>query len=206
MIACGALAGPIREIVERRTWRLEVHLLPALLHNRPERIAPRVERLARELQELGQNVVVAYADCGTYGALDDVCTRLELGRLAGQHCYDVFARVDRLAGLFAEEPGTYLLTDFLVRTFSRTVLAELGLDRRPELWPDYFAHYRRLVWLAQRFTPELEAEARAIAERFALPLEVLVVGTGSLEDELEALLERAEVRRPTSRHAGVARA
>ena len=206
MIACGALAGPIREIVERRAWRLEVHLLPALLHNRPERIAPRVERLARELQELGQNVVVAYADCGTYGALDDVCARLQLGRLAGQHCYDVFAGVDRLAGLFAEEPGTYLLTDFLVRTFSRTVIAELGLDRRPELWPDYFAHYRRLVWLAQRFTPELEAAARAIAERFALPLEVLDVGAGSLEDELEALLERVEVRRATSCDAGVARA
>ena len=39
------------------------------------------------------------------------------------------------------------------------MLAELGLDRHPELWPDYFGHYRRLVWLAQAGTPTWTAEA-----------------------------------------------
>ena len=33
--------------------------------------------------------------------------------------------------LLETEPGTYVLTDFLVRTFRRTVIAELGLDRFP---------------------------------------------------------------------------
>ena len=77
------------------------------------------------------SVVVGYADCGTYGALDEVCERLGLPRLAGLHCYDVYAGADRVARIFEEQPGTYVLTDFLVRSFERTVIAELGLDRSP---------------------------------------------------------------------------
>ncbi len=134
-------------------------------------------------------MILAYADCGTYGALDEVCERLGLGRLAGQHCYDVFAGSEELQRLFTDQPGTYLLTDFLVKSFRRTVLVELGLDRHPELWDDYFGHYRRVVWLAQRRDAQLDVEASAIADLFGLPLEVLEVGTGSLESELEALLD-----------------
>ncbi len=90
--------------------------------------------------------------------------------------------------MFEREPGTYLLTDFLVRSFRRSVLAELGLDAHPELWPDYFGHYRRVVWLAQSRDPALDAEAAAIAAMFGLPLSVLDVGTGGLEHELALLL------------------
>ena len=149
VIACGALAGPVREIAARRGWPAEVHSLPAVLHNRPARIAPAVEQLATDLLGRGRRVAVAYADCGSYGALDGLCERLGLARLPGLHCYDVLAGPGRVAALLRAEPGTYLLTDFLVRGWSRLVLAELGLDRHPELWPDYFGHYRRLVWLAQ---------------------------------------------------------
>ena len=131
---------------------------------------------------------MAYADCGTYGALDGLCTRLGLRRLPGLHCYDVFAGPDRMRAVFEAEPGTYVLTDFLVRSFRRTVLAELGLDRYPELWPDYFGHYRRLVWLAQDREPALEAEAGRVAARFGLPLTVVPTGTARLERELEALV------------------
>ena len=126
---------------------------------------------------------MAYADCGTYGKLDDV------PRLPGLHCYDVFAGAEVIAKLFDEEPGTYLLTDYLVRTFDRTVLASLGLDKHPELWPDYFAHYKRVVWLAQAPTPSLEAEAQRIANLFALPLTTIPTGLGGLESALSALLE-----------------
>jgi len=93
-----------------------------------------------------------------------------------------------VAGLFDAEPGTYLLTDFLVRSFDRTVQAELGLDRYPELWPDYFGHYRRVVWLAQDRTGDLEAEAERIATRFGLPLTVVETGLTRLERELERLV------------------
>jgi hypothetical protein len=188
IVACGALGPSIRDIVARRNWDVEVHLLPALLHNRPRQIAPRVSRLVRQLQSGGRSVIVAYADCGTYGALDEVCERLGIERLRGQHCYDVFAGAERITELFADEPGTYLLTDFLVQSFRRTVLRELGLDRHPELWSEYFGHYRRVLWLAQRPTTELETEARRVGELFALPLVTIEVGTLSLELELETLL------------------
>jgi Protein of unknown function (DUF1638) len=188
VIACGALGGHLREIIARRGWPAQLHILPALLHNRPGKITDQAERLARSALARGQLVAVAYADCGTYGALDEVCTRLGLRRLPGLHCYDVFAGPDRMRAVFEAEPGTYVLTDFLVRSFRRTVLAELGLDRHPELWPDYFGHYRRLVWLAQQRDPALEAAAERVAARFGLPLTVVETGTGRLERELELLV------------------
>lgn len=188
VVCCGALSGELRRIARRRDWDLEFHSLSALLHDRPERIAGILEELATRLQSEGKSVAVAYADCGTYGALDDVCTRLGLSRLGGLHCYDVLAGPDRIGQLFEEEPGTYLVTDFLVQSFSRTVRRELGLDRHPELVADYFGNYRRIVWLAQEPTPELEAEAAAVADLLGLPLTTLVVGTSSLERELARLV------------------
>ncbi len=188
MIACGALGGHLREIAGRRGWDVQIHPLPAMLHNAPREITPAAERLARELQAAGLRVVLAYADCGTYGELDRLCERLGLARLPGLHCYDVLAGPDRIRAALEAEPGTYLLTDFLVRSFRHSVLEPLGLDRYPELWPDYFAHYRRVVWLAQSAEPGLAAEAEAVAARFGLPLTVLDVGTGRLERELESLL------------------
>jgi uncharacterized protein DUF1638 len=188
VIACGALGAHLREIIARRGWLAELRCLPALLHNRPEKITIEAERLARAGLARGQRVAVAYADCGTYGALDGLCTRLGLRRLPGLHCYDVLAGPERIRAEFEAEPGTYVLTDFLVRSFGRTVLAELGLDRYPELWPDYFGHYRRLVWLAQDRDPGLDAEAARVAARFGLPLTVVETGTSRLERELELLL------------------
>ncbi|HEY6277541.1 MAG TPA: DUF1638 domain-containing protein [Streptosporangiaceae bacterium] len=188
VIACGALGAHLREIIGRRGWPVELHCLPALLHNRPAQITDHAERLARPALARGQRVVLAYADCGTYGALDELCARLGLARLPGLHCYDVLAGPSRMRELFEAEPGTYVLTDFLVRSFRRTVLAELGLDRRPELWPDYFGHYRRLVWLAQDADAELTAEAERVAARFGLPLAIVETGTGRLESALAMLV------------------
>ncbi len=188
MIACGALGGHVRDIAARRGWPVELHCLPSLLHNHPGRIAPAVERLAIELQARGLRVALGYADCGSYGALDQLCLRLRLRRLPGLHCYDVLAGPDRLREVLAAQPGTYLLTDFLVRSFRRSVLIELGLDRYPELWPDYFGHYRQVVWLAQSRDAALDAEAAAIGAMFGLPLRVIDVGTAGLERELELLV------------------
>jgi hypothetical protein len=198
VIACGALGGPIRDIAGRRGWPIELHCLPALLHNRPAAIAPQVERLAVAAQARGLPVAIGYADCGTYGALDELSARLGLRRLPGLHCYDLLAGPDRVAALFEAEPGTYVLTDFLVRSFRRTVLAGLGLDRYPELWPDYFGHYRRLVWLAQSRDPALDAEAEAVAARFGLPLTVIDTGLSRLERELEHLLAGVAPGTPSS--------
>jgi hypothetical protein len=187
VIACGALAGQVRDIAARRGWPVQVHPLPAGLHNRPAQIAPAAAELAEQLQARGLRVALAYADCGSYGALDELCERLGIARLAGLHCYDVFGGPDRIAAMLESEPGTYLLTDYLVASFGKTVLAGLGLDRHPELWPDYFGHYRRLVWLAQHRDVALEAAAAGIADMFGLPLTVVDTGSTGLERELERL-------------------
>jgi hypothetical protein len=191
VIACGAIAQHCTQLVERHGWPADVYPLAPLLHNHPDQIAVEVEPLARRLRERYGAVAIGYADCGTYGALDDLCSRLGLRRLNGLHCYDVFAGADRIEQMLADQPGTYLLTDFLVRSFARTVLAELGLDRYPELRRTYFGNYTRVVWLAQQQTPELRRQARAAAAAIGLPLTVLDVGLGGLEFELAALVEAA---------------
>ena len=188
LIACGAIAAPCAAVVASHGWPVDVHPLPPLLHNRPDRIAGQVDRLAEELADRYDRVAVGYADCGTYGALDEVCERRGLSRLAGLHCYDVFGGADRLRAMFEAEPGTYVLTDFLVRSFARTVVAELGLDRYPELRDDYFAHYTRMVWLAQQPDEELRALAQQAADRVGLPLTVVETGHGGLERALVELL------------------
>ena len=132
VVACGALAVHVRAIARRRGWAVDVHPLPALLHNRPERIPAAVEAELARLAGDSDVLAVAYADCGTYGALDPVLERAGVHRLAGDHCYEVFGG-DAARAALADEPGTYLLTDFLARTFEHTVVRELGLDRNPEL-------------------------------------------------------------------------
>jgi hypothetical protein len=188
VVACGALAGHVREIATRRRWPVAVRSLPAILHNRPEKIRTFIITALVRAQENGHRVALAYADCGTYGALDELCQKYGVPRLPGLHCYDLFAGPARIREMFDAEPGTYLLTDFLLRGFDRLVLGSLGLDRHPELWPDYFGHYKRLVWLTQEPSPSLETEAARVAALFGLPLTRVETGVSRLERELERLV------------------
>jgi hypothetical protein len=188
VLACGALAGDVQRVARRRGWEVDVHPLPALLHNRPERIAPAVAAALADLRARYDAVAVAYADCGTYGALDEVLDGVP--RLAGAHCYDVLA-APAVREALEEEPGTYLLTDFLARTFAHTVLRELGLDRHPELRDAYFGHYTRVLWLAQRPTPATRAAAERAAAAIGLPLEVREVGESAVDEQLANLIYQA---------------
>ena len=187
VIACGALALDVRRIARERGWPVEVHPVPALLHNRPDRISGEVEDVIRRLDGRYERVAVAYGDCGTYGALDAALERAGVRRLEGAHCYDLFAR-DEVREALEEEPGTYFLTDFLARSFEHTVIRELGLDRHPELRDDYFGNYTRVLWLAQRPTLGTRLAAERAAAALGLPLEVREVGSAGLERALEALV------------------
>ena len=187
VIACGALAVHVRAISRRRGWRVDLHPVPALLHNRPDRIGAAVRARVDELRGRYDVLACAYADCGTYGALDAALAGTGVARLAGDHCYDLFAR-DEVQAALAEEPGTYFLTDFLARTFEHTVVRELGLDRHPELRDDYFRSYTRVLWLAQADTAANRRAAERAAQRIGLPLEVRAVGDSGLERALEQLV------------------
>ncbi len=199
------MAQPCAEIVDRRAWPVDVHPLPPLLHNSPQLIAGRVEHLGAQLEDCCSAIAVGYADCGTYGSLDSLCERRGWRRLEGLHCYDLYAGPAAVSRLFAEEPGTYVLTDFLVRSFDRTVIAELGLDRYPGLRDDYFGHYRRVVWLRQDPRAGLEEQAQDAAGRLGLPLTVVDTGQTRLEHAMDQLFAAVGLERPTPHRQGRAR-
>jgi hypothetical protein len=192
VVACGALAVHVRAIAVRRGWSVDVHPIDAILHNRPQEIAPAVAEAISALRSRYDHVVVAYGDCGTRGALDDVLGAAGVARLEGENCYAIFA-ADEVQAAMAQEPGTYFLTDFLARSFEHTVIRQLGLDRHPELRDDYFGNYRRVVWLAQRPTAATRAAAQRAAALIRLPLQERNVGDGGLERALERLLEPSTV-------------
>lgn len=186
IIACGAIATHISNIADREGFDLTIYPLPPLLHNHPEKIANEVEEKIREISAKHQKIAVAYADCGTYGALDKVLEKYGISRLGGDHCYDIFAGRQKVHELTTS--GTYFFTDYLVKSFHRSVVVELGLDRHPELVDDYFKNYRKVVWLAQNPTAELKNAAQAAADLMKLPLEIDVVGESGLLDQVKRLL------------------
>lgn len=187
VIACGALAREIATLRRMNDWTaLDVRCLPAELHNRPERIAPAVRAEIRAHRERYNNIFVAYGDCGTAGKLDAVLRDEGVERVPGAHCYEFFAGERTFAGLNDAEPGTFYLTDFLLRHFDRLVIRGLGLDRHPELTGEYFRHYRKLVYLAQTRAPSAIESARKIAERMGFAFEHRFTGYGALEHSLRA--------------------
>ena len=91
VVACGALAGHIREIAARRGWPVTVRPLSAALHNRPQQIKTHAERMLATPDTQRARAVLGYADCGTYGALDKLAAQAGASRLPGLHCYDLYA-------------------------------------------------------------------------------------------------------------------
>ena len=188
IVACGAIATHISEIAQEESLDITIYPLPPLLHNRPEKIADEVDALLIQITSKHERCAVAYADCGTYGALDTVIARHKVKRLGGNHCYDIFAGTLEIEKIMAQDAGTYFLTDFLVKSFHRSVIVELGLDTYPDLRDDYFKNYSRVIWLAQTRTMELEQMAKDAADEIGLPLEIRIVGAEGLRRAIVELI------------------
>ena len=192
LIACGALAREIKELRRLGGWdHLTLHCLPASLHNRPDAIPGEVRRVLKDFAEDFDSAFVAYADCGTGGRLDAVLAEFGVERLPGAHCYEFFAGADVFAELHEEEPGTFYLTDFLVRHFQRLVIRGLGIDQHPELMPLYFGNYKRVVYLAQTESSKWEEAARECAEELGLEFIRRYTGLSELDSGLKTIHDRA---------------
>jgi Protein of unknown function (DUF1638) len=190
VIACGALAREIVALRQLNDWpHMDVQCLPAELHNRPEKIPAAVREKIRANRGRYATMFVAYADCGTGGLLDAVLNEEQVERIPGAHCYEFFAGSAVFEELADREPGTFYLTDFLLRHFERLVIHGLGIDRHPELMGQYFGNYRKLVYLAQVESQQGIADGQRAADRLGLEFEYRVTGYG----ELAHSLRRAQV-------------
>lgn len=188
LLACGALAREVLALQARHGWDAEVQALPAGLHNRPARIPGEVERRVESSSRSFQPVVVIYGDCGTGGRLQEMLERRGWHGLSAPHCYALYAGDRAFDRMMEAEPGTFFLTDYLVRSFDHLVIEGLGLDQHPELRDAYFGRYRRAVYLQQRRDPALLEQARIAALAIDLPLEVRYTGLRGLESKLVPLL------------------
>ena len=187
-IACGALAREFLAVSKASGWddRVEITCLPAIWHNRPEKIAPGVQRKIRAGRKKFDRIFVLYGDCGSGGELDRVLAEEGVERIEGPHCYQWFAGTADFEKMMDDEPGTFFLTDYLARHFERLIWQGFGIEKHPELRNMYFGNYRKLVYLAQTDDADLLQRAKAAAERLNLEFVHRRTGYGELADFMTA--------------------
>lgn len=188
LIACGALAKEVVRLIKVNNWTsLELECLPADLHNKPQLIPELMRGKIQAAKKTNkyQKILALYGDCGTGGLLDRVLEDEQVERIPGPHCYEFFATPDVFNDLVEQELGSFYLTDYLVRFFDRLIIQGLAIDRHPELKLQYFAHYKRVVYLAQTEDPELEDLAKAAAEKLGLAYVYKKTGYGDLSQFME---------------------
>lgn len=203
IIACGALVRELRALTAQLGDRLGEHsmtVLPAPLHNRPERIPAAVDDAIAEQLAAADDAggpaprfLLGYADCGTGGLLDAVIDRrradgVSVERIPGAHCYEFFAGSDVFAAEMEAELGTFFLTDFLAQHFDTLIWQAYRLDRHPELRNALFGAYRRVVHLTQTDDPDQRARLHDLAAdaagRLGLTFEHRHTGLSPLRDVL----------------------
>ena len=179
VIACGAMARELLAVIRLNNWsHMAVTCLPAILHNRPEKITEAVQAKIRANRDKYAKILCLYGDCGTGGALDEMLREEQVERIEGTHCYAFYAGLPEFDAMMDEEIGSFFLTDYLVRFFDRLIMAGLGLDKHPELRDMVFGHYKRVVYLAQTDDAGLRASAQAAADKLGLELVIRPTGYG----------------------------
>jgi len=190
VIACGAIAKELVRISQLNQWdHIQFQCLPPELHNRPEQIPAAVRAKIESQAGAFDQTFVAYADCGTGGELDKVLDEFGIERIAGAHCYEFYAGSEKFTELADDEPGSFYLTDFLVRHFDRLVIKGLAMDRMPQLIPVYFGNYKRLVYLAQTDSEKLQLLAKQYAEFLQLEYCYRFFGDDPLSECLKPVLQ-----------------
>jgi hypothetical protein len=189
LIICGALGKEVNALIKKYDWDAEIIGVHALNHATPDKITPDVEARILSSRDKYDRLIVVYGECGTKGELDKMLAKYpDVPRIDGLHCYEFYAG-DDFDNTIKEEPGTYILTDFMVRTFNGLIVKSMGLDRFPKLKKEYFRNYKRIVYFMQIEDPEYYKKAEEIAEYLELPMEIRFTGLGQLETKLAALVE-----------------
>ncbi len=186
-IVCGALAKETKTLIDKYNWEVDLKALPALHHMTPDKITTDLDAMLTKIRAAYERVIVVYGHCGAT-EIDEVLAKHNVVRVSGPHCYEMYSGATHFAQMMDEEPGTFFLTDWLLRAYEKTVLKGLGLDKHPELAPFYFGNYRRLVYLSQTPTPALISKAQAIATSMGWTFEHHPVGYGALETRLIKLM------------------
>lgn len=184
VVGCGALVYDLTRLIKQNhslSEKIELQCLPAGWHNKPQLIAPGVDKLLSERAHHYKDVFIAYADCGTGGLLDSVIEKYGAKRIEGSHCYEFFAGKDLFCELSEQELGTFYLTDYLVKNFQKLIIQGMGLDKNPELFDVYFSNYNKLVYLAQTENDKWQKDAHKYAEDFGFSYEYIYVGTSGLD-------------------------
>ncbi len=188
LITCGALAKEMLAILKHNNLHsMKVECLPAHLHNTPQLIPEAVRGKIQQYRDKFQHIIVLYADCGTGGQLDKVLQDEGVERIAGAHCYELFAGHQAFTDIVDAEVGTFFLTDFLAQHFDRLVWKGLGLDKNPRLVKIYFGNYTRLLYLAQSENPKARQNAEQAAEKLGLRFEIRHTGYGGYETFLTSI-------------------
>ena len=181
LIACGALARELVAITSQfPEGAVDLTCLPASWHNHPERIVPGLRRKVNALRRQRRRVAVVYGDCGTGGGIDAYLNAEKIPRIPGPHCYEMFLGDQAFEEEMERELGTFFLPDYMVRHFERIVMQGMGLRSHPELRDMYFAHYRRVLYIAQTRDPALKAKAERAAAELGLAFEYRFAGYGRL--------------------------
>ena len=185
LIACGALAREIVDVIDHNKWgAFDIQCLPAKWHNTPQFIVPGVREKIRAAKGHYENIYVLYGDCGTGGQLDAMLKEEGVERIDGPHCYAFYSGNNTFAKTSEDEFTAFYLTDYLARHFDKLIWEGLGLDRHPELLSDYFQHYTKIVYLAQTRDEDLNHKAEAAAKKLGLAYEYRFTGYGELASEI----------------------
>ncbi|MBS1254715.1 MAG: hypothetical protein MAG581_00511 [Deltaproteobacteria bacterium] len=188
VIACGALAKEITVLTRLNNWtHIKTRFLPAKLHNEPQKITEQLRKNLINARNKFSQIFVGYADCGTGGQLDSLLDEFGIQRLPGAHCYEFFSGSQSFTDMVEDEPGSFFLTDFLVKSFDKLIWHGLKINSHPELKEMYFKNYKKLVYLGQTENPDLQTQASEIAERLGLTYEYRFTGYGELSTSLSAL-------------------
>ncbi len=185
LIACGALAREIVDLVDMNSWDgFDIQCLPAKWHNTPELIVPGVREKIEAARGRYEKIFVLYGDCGTGGKLDSLLAEHGVERIDGPHCYAFFNGNADFARRADDDMTAFFLTDYLVRHFDKLIWQGLGLDRHPELLKDYFGNYTKIVYMAQVKDSANEEKAKAAAAKLGLGYEYRFTGYGELATAL----------------------